>query len=175
MQGFPLQFFPKTALLNPHLFAPGGRNQGYSGARLSIEYRHDCPRPLGRGRRPEAGRGGAGETCESLRETGEGETPSPSAPPPMVIAPTVHGMRACPRKRSSRGQAGSGTSLSRVRMKIRTGFQPSPKILLLFSAPGRKERRGASPGSPDFRKRHVGVDVLEACLVAPLHRGEALE
>ncbi|KUK60953.1 MAG: hypothetical protein XD82_1405, partial [Methanoculleus marisnigri] len=26
--------------------------RGYSGARLSTGYRHDCPRPLGRGRRP---------------------------------------------------------------------------------------------------------------------------
>ena len=39
-----------------------------------------APAPSGRGRGPEAGRGGAGETCESLRETGE--TPAPRAPTP---------------------------------------------------------------------------------------------
>ena len=48
----------------------------------------------GGGRRP--GRVGS-MRCADLREleTGEGETPSPSAPPPMAIATTVHCMRTC--------------------------------------------------------------------------------
>jgi hypothetical protein len=37
--------------------------------------------------------------CEWLRETGEGETLSPSAPPPMAIAITVHCMGTCSRKK----------------------------------------------------------------------------
>ena len=31
------------------------------------------------------------------------------------------------------------------------------------------------PASPDFRERHVRVDILEARLMSPFHSGEALE
>ncbi|KUK99265.1 MAG: hypothetical protein XE10_1858, partial [Methanoculleus marisnigri] len=63
--------------------------RGYSGARLFTGYRHDCPRP---GAGEEAGgRAGWGlRVSHSAVETGEGETPSPSAPPPRGDIPTVH-------------------------------------------------------------------------------------
>jgi hypothetical protein len=50
-----------SALLNPDPSLPMAALRGYSGARLSIGYRHDCPRPRGGGggRRP----GGMGFTC----------------------------------------------------------------------------------------------------------------
>jgi hypothetical protein len=63
-RGFPL---PDTALLG---------------------YRHDCPRPSGRGRRPEAGRGGGCQYIET-RDRGGGFCPLPVCPSPR--GDTSHG------------------------------------------------------------------------------------
>ncbi|KUK61362.1 MAG: Uncharacterized protein XD82_1152 [Methanoculleus marisnigri] len=57
-------------------FGVWGRALGsHSGARLSTGYRHDCPRPWGWGRRPEAGQGGVDEVCGSsrVRDRGGGD------------------------------------------------------------------------------------------------------
>jgi len=51
-------------------------------------YRHDCPRPSGRGRRPEAGRGGGCWHIES-RDRGGGACPLPVCPSPR--GDTSHG------------------------------------------------------------------------------------
>ncbi len=111
----------------------------------------------GGGRRP----GGVGAMRNvDLREleTGEGVSPSPSAPPPMAIATTVHCMKTRPRKRPSQGQAWSGTSPLRVRMKIRIGFQQSgyfrsslPGIQRTILTPSPSETH--APKSPRPRPR----------------------
>jgi hypothetical protein len=76
---------------------PGkNRVQSHSGHGFSTGYRHALPPPRGRGRSA-AGAGGVGGAGTALRETGEGgKPPSPSAPPPDVIATTVQ----CPGERS---------------------------------------------------------------------------
>ena len=74
-----------------------------------------CPRPWGGGGARSAGGVGLMRCVDqSEMETGEGETPSPSAPPPMAIATTVHCMRTCPIKRGAPGT-------SRVRHQPRQG------------------------------------------------------
>lgn len=52
-------------------------------------------------------------------------------------------------------------------LAVRSPLAPEPQKGGFRPPPGRR--------SPGFRKRHVCVDILEACLVAPLHRGKALK
>jgi hypothetical protein len=64
------------------------------------------------------------DLCEL--ETVEGETPSPSAPPLVAIATTVHCMGTCPRKKVIPGTNRGRTNLIGVEMKTRKRVSTEP-------------------------------------------------
>ena len=108
----PVVPYETTGHLRSH---PGAPACMQSGARLSLGYRHDCPRPLrgGGGSRSAGGVGLMTGTNLYALETGEGKTP-PRQPHPHGDShhgPQHEDMLA--RKGRTRGQAGSGTNLVR--------------------------------------------------------------
>ena len=108
--------------------------------RLSPSYRHALPPPRGRGRSA-AGAGGVGGAGTALRETGEGgKPPSPSAPPPDVIATTVQ----CPGERSEEEPA-PGTAFPQL--SPRTAPAPGAGE----EAEGRAGWGVAAEGEPQMR------------------------
>ena len=86
-----------------------------SGARLSLGYRHDCPRPLrgGGGARSAGGVGLMTGTDLYALETGEGKTPPRQPHPHGDSHPGPQHEAMLARKGRTQGQAGSGTNLVR--------------------------------------------------------------
>jgi|GEM_PF-6430731 len=108
----PVVPYETTGHLRSH---PGVPACMQSGARLSLGYRHDCPRPSrgGGGARSAGGVGLMTGTDLYALETGEGKTPRRQ---PHPHGDSHHGPQhedMLARKGRTRGQAGSGTNLVR--------------------------------------------------------------